>query len=179
MNSMYRIVIVLVVSATSLLLLYGAQVANAQTTVLTEKQVDLIRKNCQSAKSTLSQLHASDALLRVNRGQVYESLSTRLIEPFNSRLGNNGLDNKATSTVATNYRTALDTFRSNYRLYEQELSAALKIDCHQSPVAFHESVERARTKRKQVNTSVVRLHRVIDDYRLVVDDFTLNYNEGR
>jgi len=179
MSSIYRFLVVLAISAVSFLLLYGVQAVNAQTAVLSEKQVELIRKNCQSAKSTLSQLHASDALLRVNRGQVYESLSTRLIEPFNSRLGNNGLDNKATNTVAMNYRTALDAFRSNYRLYEQELSAALKIDCHQSPVAFHESVERARERRKQVNNSVIRLHRVIDDYRLAVDDFMLNYKGGR
>lgn len=142
---------------------------------LTAEQKNRIIANCVSIKSSLNQLHASDALLRVNRGQVYESLASRLMDRFNDRLGGNGLDNRATLTVTGNYRTQLNTFRSDYINYEQHLSAALDIDCTTKPVEFYEAVETARSLRRTVHSNVTKLHNYIDDYRSAVDDFLLNY----
>lgn len=168
----------LVLIAISGLVLFGAfsvSSTSAQNTPLTSEQISLIRKNCQNVKTTLDRLHASDALLRVNRGQAYETLSTRLMEPFNNRLGNNNLDNKAMVTVAGSYRTTLDKFRNDYRLYEQKLSEAIKIDCQSRPEAFHNTLEQARDNRKKLHESVVRLHRLVDDYKLSINDFMMNY----
>jgi len=144
-------------------------------TTLSSEQESQIRENCVSIKSTLNQLHASDALLRVNRGQVYESMGAKLMNRFNGRLSSNGLDIKGLSLVSDNYQTALTNFRSDYQQYERQLSAAIAIDCTRDPQAFHLSLEEARTKRQKVHDDVIKLHQYIDDYRSAVNDFKLNF----
>ncbi|MFZ1301208.1 MAG: hypothetical protein WAQ27_01345, partial [Candidatus Microsaccharimonas sp.] len=104
---------IVAVAALTVLLGVTTQTVHAQSTALTTEQIEHIRSNCVSIKSTLNQLHVSDALLRVNRGQMYESMANKLMSPFNSRLSNNGLDAKATSLVTTSYRSSLDTFRAD------------------------------------------------------------------
>lgn len=173
---MMRLISILV-ALTVLTALAGvtAQTARAQSTALTAEQIENIRSNCTSIKSTLNQLHASDALLRVNRGQVYESLASKLMDPFNSRLSNNRLDAKATSAVTASYRTALNSFRSDYKSYEEKLSSAIRADCVNEPELFHGIVQQARVNRLKVHDDVIKLHRYIDDYRSAVSDFLLNY----
>ncbi len=165
------------VAAAALTALFGitAQTAHAQSTALTSEQAEHIRSNCVSIKSTLNQLHASDALLRVNRGQVYESMASKLMDPFNSRLSSNRLDAKATSVVTGSYRGALDSFRTNYKSYEEKLSSAIRVDCSKDPELFYNTIEQARVLRTKVHDDVLRLHRYIDDYRSAVGDFLLNY----
>jgi len=166
---------IIATAAFTALLGFATQTAHAQSTALTSEQIEHIRSNCVSIKSTLNQLHASDALLRVNRGQVYESMASKLMDPFNSRLSNNRLDNKATSVVTTSYRTALDTFRSDYKSYEEKLSSAIRMNCSTQPESFYTAIEEARILRAKVHDDVIKLHRYIDDYRTAVGDFMLNY----
>jgi len=154
---------------------FTAQTAHAQSTALTSEQIDKIKSNCTSIKSTLNQLHASDALLRVNRGQVYESMASKLMDPFNSRLGSNRLDSKATSAVTTSYRDALNGFRNDYKSYEEKISSALRINCFDEPELFYSTIEQARVNRAKVHDDVNKLHRYIDDYRQAVGDFLLNF----
>lgn len=172
---MRRISILAIVSilAIGVLLPFAGGAAHAED--LSPDQAERVKANCVSIKNSLNQLHASDALLRVNRGQVYESMATKLMDAFNSRLGSNRLDNGATTTVTGNYRSALTTFRSDYIQYEQKLSAAIRIDCTEQPNTFHTTVQEARELRMKVHEDVVRLHRIIDDYRSAVSDLLLNY----
>lgn len=142
---------------------------------LTPEQINLIKANCLSIKGSLNQLHASDALLRVNRGQIYESMGTKLMSSFNSRLSNNSLDNKGLVAVTTSYQTALATFRTDYQAYEQQLSSTIRVDCVKDPGAFHDSLEVSRAKRAVVRTDIVRLNQYINDYRSAVNDFMLNF----
>lgn len=142
---------------------------------LSDDQLRRIVANCTSAKSTLNQLHASDALLRVNRGQLYESLANRLMNNFNNRLSSNSLDAKGLLLVTTNYKAGLETFRSSYQTYERQLSAALRIDCTKQPADFYVATEDAREKRTKVHENVLKLHQYIDDYRSAVNDFFINY----
>lgn len=160
--------------AASLLSAFGLKHSYADD--LTSDQVKQIQSNCVSIKGSLNQLHASDALLRVNRGQIYESVGTRLMDNFNSRLSNNGLDNKGLVVVATQYQTALTTFRADYQTYEQALSTAIRIDCSKDPIDFHGALQDARTKRETVHTDVTHLNQYIDDYRSAVNDFMLNFD---
>lgn len=165
---------VVAVIITLFLSIAGLTTTYAQTS-LTDEQEQRISANCVSIKNTLNQLHASDALLRVNRGQIYEAMSTKLMDRFNARLSSNGLDASGTSAVTTSYRTALATFRTDYQLYERQVSAALRIDCSEKPAEFHAAIEDARTKRAKVHTDVIRLHQYIDDYRSAVNDFYINF----
>lgn len=147
----------------------------AQGTTLTDQQIELIRSNCLSVKNTLNQLHASDALLRVNRGQIYESMSTKLMDRFNSRASNNGFGNTDLVAVTKSYGLMLDTFRLEYITYEKQLALAISIDCPNQPVEFYDAVLLARTKRSQVNADVVKLNQFIDQYQSAVNQFEKDY----
>ena len=172
---MRRVILVLLASLVTIgvLLSVGAPQAHAED--LTPEQAGRVKANCVSIKNSINQLHASDALLRVNRGQVYESMASKLMDTFNSRLESNRLDNKATLAVTTNYRTALTQFRTDYIAYEQKLSEAIRIDCTSQPNTFYAALQEARELRKDVHESVQKLHRLIDDYRTSVGDFLMNF----
>lgn len=164
-----------------LLSIVSALPAQAQS-VLTDDQRAIINSNCLTIKNNLDQLHTADALLRVNRGQLYELVKTRLMDRFNSRVASNNLDTIGLLAVTNSYNSALTTFRQNYQAYERQLSAAIRIDCTKNPDAFHNAILDARTKRGTLHDDVTRLHRLVDDYRSAVNDFYLNFsrvNGGR
>lgn len=165
--------VLIAVIAASLLSLFVLK--NSYADDLSQDQKSRIQANCLNIKGSLNQLHASDALLRVNRGQIYESVGTKLMDSFNGRLSNNGLDNKGLVTVANDYQTALNTFRSDYQVYEQQLSTTIRVDCSKDPVGFHNALESARTKRSTVHSDVIKMNQYIDDYRSAVSDFMLNF----
>jgi uncharacterized protein YpmB len=139
--------------------------ARAENAPMTEAHIERIRANCVEAQSTLGQLHASDALLRVNRGQLYESISTKLMAPLNSRASLNRLNSVNLVSIATNYEGQLVYFRQSYKQYEEAMSQALKINCMNQPVVFYDSVADVRTKRKKVHESTVALHDTIREYK--------------
>lgn len=147
--------------------------ANAQqSTPLTDAQIEQIKLNCANTQTSLSRIHASDALLRVNLGRQYESISTKLMTPLNSRISLNRLDGtKLVGTTAT-YEDALDKFRSDYQVYEQSISRALNIDCTKQPLSFYDAVVVARENRSVVANSTATLNKLVVDYRYELDDFT-------
>ncbi len=146
-----------------------------QSPQITEEKQAQIKASCSEIKTNLSQLDVSDRLLRINRGQLYESLANKLMDRFNARLNSNSLDAKAMETVTTHYRQQLGKFREHYTAYSQKLSEAMRIDCAAEPVRFYETVEAARAARVLVHNDVKSLHDLIDDYRHSVDDFLLNF----
>ncbi|MBC7869105.1 hypothetical protein H7X69_02925 [Candidatus Saccharibacteria bacterium] len=152
-------------------------IVSAQELSITDEQIARIRSSCVSAKNTLNQLHASDALLRVNRGQLYESMSTKLMTRFNSRADSNRFDVKDLTTVAQSYGTALTAFRDDYKSYEVQLATALNLSCLKEPVSFYDAVAAARTNRAQVYADVVKLHQYINDYKAAFDVFATNFNK--
>jgi len=151
-------------------------IAGAQSQTITVDHIARIRSNCLTAKNTIAQLDASDALLRVNRGQLYESLASRLMINFNSRVENNGYNAKSLIAVTEFYSQVLEGFRDSYQGYSEQLSATLKIDCIKEPVKFYNSALEARDKRKQVNAYIVRLAQNISEYRSAFDAFVINFN---
>lgn len=151
---------------------------SAQNPALTDQQIEQISGNCLSTKNTLTQLHASDALLRVNRGQIYESMYTKLMERFNARATANKLDSDDLSDVAQQYNLTLDAFRLDYQVYEEQLAKTLDIDCTKQPTQFYDSVILARSKRDQVHTEVLKLNQYIDQYQLALDQFEQTYNQS-
>lgn len=147
----------------------------AESQPVSDQQLESIRNNCVSVKNTLNQLRSSDALLRVNRGQAYESLTTKLMERFNGRVASNKLNNSNLVAVTNNYNTVLDTFRADYITYEKQLSAAISIDCSKQPAVFYDTVALARNERDQVHTDVQKLNQLIDQYRATLDQFETSY----
>ena len=125
--------------------------------------------NCQSIKRTLSQLHASDGPLRVNRGQTYDFISTRLMAPFNSRLLLNKVDASSLVKITAQYDGALNNFRSHYIEYDDQLGATIGIDCSKQPSAFHDALTKTRQLRDQVHDDVGQMNQLIKQYEKTVD----------
>lgn len=149
-------------------------VVSAQT-ALSDDQTKRISDSCLLTKNTLTQLHSSDALLRVNRGQIYESMYTKLMSRFNSRLLNNKLDGSELVVASKEYRATLDAFRADYIAYEEQLSKAIKVDCLKQPDKFYDAVVQARIKRETVHSDVIQLNQQIDDYRVALGKFEAEF----
>ena len=147
-------------------------------TPMTEAQIQRIRTNCVEAQSTLYQLHASDALLRVNRGQLYESMSSKLMEPFDSWLTLNSYNPSDLLSVASEYSDKLADFRTAYQQYEEAMSKTLQLNCVNQPVAFYDSVADTREKRSKVHDATLELHRLIGDYKRAFEKFAGDFKES-
>jgi len=146
---------------------------------MTEAHIERIRSSCVDAQSSLSQLHASDALLRVNRGQLYESISTKLMAPFNSRVALNRLDSAGLPAVASQYDKQLAAFRLSYQQYEEAMTKTLRINCALQPVAFYDSVNDTREKRKITHDSTIELHKTIQGYKAEFEAFAKEFQEEK
>jgi len=144
---------------------------------ITDFQLTQIRVRCKEVQASLSRVHANDALLRVNRGQLYERLSTKLMVPMNSRIAVNRLDGSSLLSVTSSYDRHLGEFRVNYQAYEEQLSSTMRIDCAKQPASFYESLKSARDKRRSVYESAQQLGRDISDYRQAFTDFSQPYKE--
>lgn len=155
--------------ATVLLTLAVLTPVNAQSSAdLTSDQLNQIKTTCLSTQGAMRQLRTSDALLRVNRGQLYELMSSKLMEPFNTRLQNNSFDARAFVDTANRYTTVLTSFRNDYQAYDQQMSTALGIDCTKDPARFYDATLDARSKRVAVHNDVVSLNNYIDAYGQLV-----------
>ncbi len=145
---------------------------------LSDQHKQRIVSNCTSAKASLQQLHRSDASLRVNRGQLYEFISTKLMARLNSRLALNRLDGAELVAAAAQYERTLGDFREAYRLYEKQLTSVLRTDCTKQPEEFYYRVLDARTKRSTVSELVVELGSLTDDYYRAFERFSSEYRSA-
>ncbi len=151
------------------------KIASAQSDQPTDTQIQLVKNNCVQLKGTLNQLHASDALLRVNMGQLYESISIKLMNGFNGRVENNNLNNNSLLSATKNYNALLDNFRNDYQSYEQQLSASINIDCQNHPTSFYNAISSARTYRDRVHIDIQSLNQSITHYQSTLDQFESDY----
>ncbi len=148
-------------------------------TPMTEAHITRIRNNCVDAQAMLNRLHAGDALQRVNQGQLYESISTKLMTPFNSRVVLAQLDGATLASLASTYDQQLTTFRTNYQQYEEGMSSLLAMNCTNQPVAFYDAVADVRAKRQTVHDSVTALQKTIQDYQNAFDEFAKQFEGSK
>jgi hypothetical protein len=175
-------------SVINLMLILGAVVgvvifwphltAGAQDSIMSDDQKNQIQTRCVSIKQTLNQLHANDAVIRVNRGQLYEAISVKMMVPMNSRITLNRLDGGELVGITASYDQTLSEFRDNYGVYERQLSDAIKIDCEKSPEKFYKAVQAASERRKAVHADVVRLHEQIQDYETNFKNFAAEFDNS-
>ena len=143
----------------------------AEGPAVSDQQITIVRDNCTSTKSTLNQVHVSDAVLRVNMGQAYDSMSSKLMGRFNDRIASNKLNNNDLVSVTKKYNSTLDAFRLDYKTYEEQLSLALSINCSTQPADFYNAVEQADKYRDLVHADVLKLNDYIDQYQAALNQF--------
>lgn len=151
----------------------------AEDSTLTDAKLVQIRSRCHEIKASLTRIHANDALLRVNRGQLYERLSTKLAAPLNSRIALNRLDGSSLLSVTSSYELNLTEFRSRYQAYEEQLTTTMRTDCVKQPASFYDNLQLAREKRRAVYESTQKLARNITDYKQAFTEFAKPYREDQ
>lgn len=156
----------------------GAQSAS-DGGIMTDAHIQRIKQNCRAASRTIQQMHVNDGPLRVNRGQVYDSVSSKLMTPLNSRLIVNKLDASSLVKLTAQYDKALTDFRESYKKYDNQVSNVLKIDCAKQPVSFYDAVAEARKQRGTVHGHVVRLHELIKEYGTAFGTFRERFDNGQ
>lgn len=154
-----------------------SQSAQALDVSLSEAHLEKIRMNCVEARSTLNRLHASDGLMRVNRGQLYEAISTKLMAPLNSRLVLNRIEPGDLLTLAGTFDQQLKDFRSSYQQYEVAMSRLLVVDCTKEPAQFYTNLIDARLKRQATHDANEALQTTIGDFGREFSTFSANYKK--
>ncbi len=168
MNRIFSFVAMLVLC----LAVIGSHAVYAQSE-LPEELLERVRQNCVTVQSTLQQLHASDGLLRVNRGPLYESISTKLMAPLNSRIALNRLGGlEELAGITHEYDSQLDAFRTSYKQYEVSMSRTMRIDCASKPAEFYEGIVKTRELRQQVYSDTQYLIELAKQYKSEFEKFS-------
>lgn len=169
---MNRLSILLVACGVFLTAMAVSGAVQAQS-ALSEAHIERIRQNCVTVHATLQQLHASDGLLRVNRGPLYENISTKLMAPLNSRIALSrlsGLEELAATTLE--YDRQLDIFRASYKQYEESMSRTMRIDCASRPAEFYDGIGRTRELRQTLYADSQALTELLIRYKVEFEEFS-------
>lgn len=167
---------ILVVAAVALLI-SGIPVPRVHAEGMSDDQKSRIATSCTTAKEAIRRLQTADALLRVNRGQVYESLNTRLMLRFNARVENSGYNARSLIAVTDFYANTLNDFRTNYIEYTKKLDTVLAIDCTKDQEKFYTSIVDARIAREKLHSSVQKINQTIGEYKSAFSAFVITFNE--
>lgn len=144
--------------------------SSAQPADLTSEKRAIVVQTCVSAQTVLQKIQHNDAATRVNRGQAYATVISRLMTPLNTRSTSNGYNSSATLLTDTTkrYQQTLDNFKDHYKSYDNAVSSALKTKCKDKPEIFYGYIEDARRERQNVATDVATLSSLVGEYRVNV-----------
>ncbi len=150
----------------SLSLAISHSVAAAEQVEIEPQKLADIKVNCVGMQVVLQKIQYNDAANRVNRGQAYESLVTRMMIPMNGRTAVNGLSSSTAvlAGITTRYQQKLDSFKNDYEKYDNSLTSALRIKCQQKPADFYKNIVDARKYRHNIANDVMELEQLIEDY---------------
>ena len=172
---MKRLFVVLVVSSVLIVSSFTMQTVGALDFFVTPEHEQRIRQNCVGAQATLYRLHASDALLRVNHGKLYENISTKLMAPLNSRIALNRHQGLKLTATTLEYDRQIDIFRTDYRAYEEAMSDLLDSNCSEDPSGFYGSVLDTREKRQRLHEDTKTLTTLLEAYKTEFEDFSRSF----
>lgn len=149
--------------------------------ILTNDQVEHIRNVCADTQIAIRNLHATDALARINVVQQYTTISTRMMAPMNSRVAINKLDGVELTRLTVDFNNELEHFRSPQGLYpdyERTQSAAINMNCYDQPVEFYDTVNLMLKKRTGLRESADKLGGLLKEYRAQVAVIEKQIAEG-
>lgn len=158
-----------------MLLSAGAHLVSAQDQdgpiILTEAQTEAVIESCSVSKIALNDVHYSDAAMRVNLGQEYANITSRLMAPMNSRISLSGRDGVELTRITADYNTERNEFIEVYRQYDNSVSAALAVDCRQDPAGYYAAIIDAREQRVLVRQSARELNSLARQYQVEFEKF--------
>lgn len=74
--------------------------------IITDAQIKTIKMHCTDILASLNSLQQNDTLLRHDRGELYRTLSDKLMVPLNQRIASNQLDGADLVKTTANYNDA-------------------------------------------------------------------------
>jgi len=145
---------------------------------LSEAHVERIRQNCVSAQTTLLRIHTNDTLLRVNRGQLYELISTKLMAPLNSRIALGRFEGLQLAATTIDYDRQREIFTADYLQYDDAMTRAIKINCTERPSEFYETLQLARERRYKLHEDTKALTVLLESYKGEFESFAGKFDGG-
>lgn len=139
-------------------------------------QVGKIITECSNIKAHLGRLRSQDALMRVNLGQNYETMASRVMANFNLRAVSNRLNAADLVAKAAEFDENFTYFRENYTIYEKELVKLVNTDCAKSPTSFYEQLEKVRYYRSELNFNTSMLSKIADEYYQALEEFEKEFS---
>lgn len=167
------LVVSLLIGIGSILVVHQAGAA----ATITPEMIARIRSRCVENQAALNRLHQTDAFLRNDRGNLYRTISDKLMVPLNRRLASNQLDGGALLTIAADYNDQYNKFYDQYIQYDNSLSKVLEIDCTREPVAFYNALLDARDKRSELSKTNQNIKDLIRQYGAAFTDFKTTYDK--
>lgn len=174
---MQRLVTILAICITFVAVAFAAETAQAQTT-LTEAHIERIKQGCVTTQTTLRQLHASDALMRVNRGRLYEQISDKLMAPLNSRITLGRFESLRLTATTLEYDRQREVFATSYRDYEESMSRTIKLNCAENPVEFYDGVQQTREKRQRLHEDTETITTLLRAYKAEFESFASEFEKA-
>ncbi|MDO4870501.1 MAG: hypothetical protein Q3996_00160 [Candidatus Saccharibacteria bacterium] len=160
---------------TIILLNFGnINLALAEENSIDDQLVNNVKTNCNQIKIRLRQLQVSDALSRVNYGQIYESINLNVITPSNTRLVTNGIKPVDLIVLSSDYDRNLNQFRRNYLVYEEKLSILVKNDCQSDPRGFYQKLTEVRQLRQQNAALLKQVDSLARQYQTMIRKMNVN-----
>lgn len=151
-----------------------ASTSNAEL-VISEAQIRAIKTNCVNNQASLNQLRQSDTFLRIDRGNLYRTISDKLMVPLDRRLVANQLNASDLVKTTSDFNDEYRRFYTAYVEYDDALSKLLDIDCTKQPVAFYDALRTARTAREKVSDSNQKLLDFVRQFKSQFDAFRSDF----
>lgn len=173
---MKRILLIVALLAVPLV---SVSVVRAQeaSPMISQEKITKIRDRCIENQAALNQLHQTDLFLRNNRGELYQTISEKLMVPFSRRLAANQLDGGVFLDLSASFRTEYITFNRAFIDYDNALTKVLAVDCTREPVAFYNELLNAREKRQVLSTSNQALMDIIRRYSTAFSDYRTQFEK--
>lgn len=166
--------LVFVLATASLFAIVNTRPTSAEL-IVTEEQIAAIKQNCVNNQAALNQLHQTDAFLRIDRGNLYRTISDKLMVPLNRRMASNQLDAGALVSTTAQFNKEYSTFYKAYIEYDRKISRLLSIDCTKEPVTFYNALLAAREARSALYDSNKRLVQLATVYKQQFDAFRVEF----
>lgn len=155
----------------------GAQAPSLDTerSVAESNFYSVVEMDCMAVRVKLSKIHENDSLMRVNTGQAYGMITSRLMSRLHAKIVEQRLDGGELVKKTAEFESQLGEFRSHYQEYEAALSELLKKDCGSQQQLFYAMLREVRAKRDVVYEDTKQLEKCIHEYKELFLEFKEQY----
>ncbi len=151
---------------------------STSVSAMSDEKSGAISQHCGTIKQALKSLQKTDARSRSYLGTVYETIISKYITPFNTRLINNGQPNVSLTDLHSTILDVRKQFVSDYTSYSQTFETLLSVNCQEDPEGFYWYLGETRKKRAEVSSDTTNMRNLLSEYLTVVRRLKSNTMDG-